>query len=116
MAILSILQIYLLQDKYDRMNEAQSKTGGVLYFEPLHYELNDCFGALKNVQPDSVFSSREGMIIHPSGNDEAGDVAHDDTENSQAVPSTDVKEKDKKKKTKSDYSNIFYCQHYFNLH
>ena len=102
-----LLQIYLLQDKYDRMNEAHSKTGGVLYFEPLRYELNDCFGALKNVQPDSVFSSREGMIIHPSASDDADDVDHDDTENnSQAVPSTsstDVKQKDKKKKTKSDY-------------
>ena len=90
------------------MNEAHSKTGGVLYFEPLRYELHDCFGALKNVQPDSVFSSREGMIIHPSNSDE-GDDDDDDESNSsvsQAVPSTsttDMTKKNAKKKTKSDY-------------
>ena len=91
------------------MNEAHSKTGGVLYFEPLRYELHDCFGALKNVQPDSVFSSREGMIIHPSNSDEGDDDDEDDESNSsvsQAVPSTsttDMTKKNAKKKTKSDY-------------
>ena len=79
-----------MQDNYDCMNEVQSKTGGVLYFEPLHYELNDCFGVLKNVQPDSIFSSHEGMIIHPSNSDEGDD--DDDNESnssvSQAVPSS----------------------------
>ena len=93
------------------MNEAHSKTGGVLYFEPLRYELHDCFGSLKNVQPDSVFSSREGMIIHPSNSDEGDD---DDNESnssvSQAVPSTssaDLPKKNEKKKTKSDYISLF---------
>ena len=90
------------------MNEAHSKTGGVLYFEPLRYELHDCFGALKNVQPDSVFSSREGMLIHPSTSDDADDDNDDDETNfsvSQAVPSTsssDMNKTDKKKKTKSN--------------
>ena len=27
-----IIQIYLLQDRYDKMNDAGTKTGGVLYF------------------------------------------------------------------------------------
>ena len=44
------------------MTEADSKTGGVLYFEPLCVELNDCFGSLKNITPDSVFSARKGLL------------------------------------------------------
>ena len=59
-----IIQIYLLQDCYDKMNDVGTKTRGVLYFKPLRAELHDCFGAIKNVQPDSVFSSRQGMIVH----------------------------------------------------
>ena len=64
-----VIQIYLLQDRYDKMNDASAKTGGVLYFEPLRTELHDCFGAIKNVQPDSVFSSRQGMIVHTPPDD-----------------------------------------------
>ena len=44
------------------MTVADGKTGGVLYFEPLRVELNDCFGSLKNITPDSVFSARKGLI------------------------------------------------------
>ena len=98
------LQIYLLQDKYDRMNEASSKTGGVLYFEPLRYELNDCFGALKNVQPDSVFSNREGMINNPRNNsddddDDSHTAASEGSETSASA--SDAKKKEAKKKSKS---------------
>ena len=67
------------------MNDAASKTGGVLYFEPLRAELHDCFGAIKNVQPDSVFSSRQGMIVHTPPDDLAdtsNDTASNDTDNS----------------------------------
>ena len=53
------------------MNDAATKTGGVLYFEPLRTELHDCFGAIKNVQPDSVFSSHQGMIVHTPPDDAA---------------------------------------------
>ena len=81
------LQIYLLQDKYDRMNEASSKTGGVLYFEPLRYELNDCFGALKNVQPDSVFSNREGIITNPRNNSDDDDSNAAGSEGSETTAS-----------------------------
>ena len=52
------------------MIEAGNKTGGVLYFKPLRVELNDCFGALKNVQPDSVYSSRKGLLVHKPTNDD----------------------------------------------
>ena len=54
--------IYLLQDHYDKMIEGDGKTGSVLYFEPLQVELNDCFGSLKNITPDSVFSAQKGLI------------------------------------------------------
>ena len=88
------------------MHEAQSKTGGVLYFEPLRYELNDCFGALKNVQPDSVFSSREGMIIHPSNSDDDDDNNTDKisllSEATASTSGSDAKKKANKKKTKSN--------------
>ena len=58
------------------MNDAASKTGGVLYFEPLRTELHDCFRAIKNVQPDCVFSSRQGMIVH-SPPDEGAETSND---------------------------------------
>ena len=78
------IQIYLLQDRYDKMNDAATKMGGVLYFEPLRAELHDCFGAIKNVQPDSVFSSRQGMIVHTPPDDLAdssNDAASTDADN-----------------------------------
>ena len=56
------MQIYLLQDRYDRMIAADGKTGSADYFEPLRFELNDCFASLKNITPDSVFSARKGLI------------------------------------------------------
>ena len=44
------------------MHENAKKSGGLLLFEPLRIELNDCFGALKDVRPDAVFSSRSLLI------------------------------------------------------
>ena len=67
------------------MNDASTKTGGVLYFEPLRAELHDCFGAIKNVQPDSVFSSWQGMIVHTPPDDLAdssNDAASTEADNS----------------------------------
>ena len=40
------------------MVEAGKKTGSVFFFEPLHDELNDTFGAMTNVAPE-VFSVQE---------------------------------------------------------
>ena len=37
---------------------ASKKTGSVDVFDPLHEELQDCFNALKEVNPDQVYSSR----------------------------------------------------------
>ena len=60
----------------------------------------------KNVQPDSVFSSREGMIIHPSNSDD-DDNDDESSLHSEATASTsgsgiDGKKKASKKKTKSN--------------
>ena len=44
------------------MVEADGKTGSTDFFEPLRVELQDCFSALKNITPDSVFSARKGLI------------------------------------------------------
>ena len=42
------------------------KTGGCFIHEPLRYELNDTFGAMENIAPDSVFSSKHGLQINPN--------------------------------------------------
>ena len=68
-----------MQDCYDKMNDAATKTGGVLYFKPLRAELHDCF-----VQPDSVFSSHQGMIVHIPPDDateNSNDTESNQTEN-----------------------------------
>ena len=91
-------QIYILQDQFDQMNEASSKTGGCLHFEPLCYELNDCFGALKNVQPDSVFSNRQGLIVHPTTSDDD----NDDTETSTDVSPSGSTSSQKKRREKEN--------------
>ena len=89
------LQIYLLQDRFDKMTEAGSKTGGVLFFEPLRVELNDCFGALKNVQPDSVFSSRKGLLVHKP-DDGTGD---EDSNGAETASDEQAKNKRERKST-----------------
>ena len=66
-------QIDRLKKQYDAMQQATKKTGSVLYFEPLRKELNDCFGALKDVNPDKVFSNRRGMQGPPQPTDGTGD-------------------------------------------
>ena len=67
------------------MNDAATKAGSVLYFEKLRAELHNCFGAIKNVQLDSVFSSYQGMIVHTPPDDvtdSSYDTAANETENS----------------------------------
>ena len=63
------------------MTVADGKTGGVLYFEPLRVELNDCFGSLKNITPDSVFSARKGLI-EKSKNSQDMEESPDETDKS----------------------------------
>ena len=90
------------------MNEASSKTGGVLYFEPLRYELNDCFGALKNVQPDSVFSNRSGMICHPNNSDNDDDDSNDTQSQATSSSTQSATEQKKEAKTKSKSNFLLY--------
>ena len=81
-----LCQIEILKRRYDDMMEASKKSGSVLYFELLHIELNDCFGALKDVRPDTVFSSRTGLKVNkPAEHDNDNDV-EDLTENNQTEP------------------------------
>ena len=82
------------------MNDAATKTGGVLYFEPLRTELHDCFGAIKNVQPDSVFSSRQGMIVHTPP-DDAADSSNDLESNESETPSKDNEQQKGQRERKS---------------
>ena len=77
------------------MTAAAKKTGSVLYFEPLRLELNDCFGALKDVNPDQVFSNRKGM------EEKASNTEADETQNSESDPlPAEVTDKKRKKKCK----------------
>ena len=55
------------------MQAASKKTGSVPYFEPLRVELNDSFGALKDVSPDMVFSNRQGMESGSTDNAEGNE-------------------------------------------
>ena len=45
------IQIDRLKKRFDAMTQAAKKTESVLYFEPLRCELQDGFGALKDVSP-----------------------------------------------------------------
>ena len=98
----TLLQIYLLQDRFDKMNSGESKSGTVETFEPLRVELNDCFNSLKNVQPDSVYSSRKGLIVHKSNDDTTGDEDSNDVEI--------ASEKSDEQKTKRERKSIYLQQ------
>ena len=77
------------------MTAAAKKTGSVLYFEPLRLKLNDCFGALKDVNPDQVFSNCKGM------EEKASNIEADETQNSESDPlPAEVTDKKRKKKCK----------------
>ena len=85
------------------MQAASKKTGSVCYFEPLRVELNDCFGALKDVSPDQVYSNRKGM-------DEATNSTHDEPTNvNQASTSkaNDGQQEHTKKKTRKSNYNFY---------
>ena len=75
------------------MTAAAKKTGSVLYFEPLRLELNDCFGALKDITPDQVFSNRKGMEENSCNNDDS--VAQNAESNPLPAEVTDKKRKKK---------------------
>ena len=83
------------------MVDAGKKTGSSTYFEPLCKELNECFGALKDVNPDQLFSNRRGTHV---GN--PVDIDEDNANNSNAEtpqPSTSYKENKVRKSNYYDY-------------
>ena len=55
------------------MQAAAKKTGSVLHFEPMRKELINCFGALKDVTPDQVFSNRRGTSVNKPSESGSGD-------------------------------------------
>lgn len=85
------------------MVDESKKTGNAYHFEPLQSKLNDTFGVMKNVTPDSVFSNIKGLQVNPHS-DKTNDT--EDTDNSRdeepqlVTPSTE-EVKDKKKNPKS---------------
>ena len=77
------------------MTAADKKTRSVLYFEPLRLKLNDCFGALKDVTPDQVFSNCKGMEENASNIEADDSVAQNSESNPLPAEVTDKKRKKK---------------------
>ena len=95
-------QIERMKKRYDALVDGSSKTGSSQFFEPLSKELNKCFGALKDVNPDQVFSSRRGSKF---GNPVSGDANNSDVPAEASTSTADMKEK----KPKSNSSGTIYC-------
>ena len=94
------IQIDRLKKRYDAMVDTGKKTGSSPYFEPLCKQLNECFGALKDVNPDQLFSSRCGT--HVGNPVEVQDDANINNSNGEMpLPSTSQKDK---KQPKSKYN------------
>ena len=68
------------------MVEMGKKTGGQYFFEPLRTELQDTFGALCHVSPDSVFSSISGLENNQNSLSDEEDETFND--NAEANPPT----------------------------
>ena len=96
------------------MTESSNKTGSVFYYEPLHVELNDCFGALKDSNPDMVFSSRNG----PTGAMEQA-LNDLDTEKANSVDDKSDTEKEeskaKKKKMRSNKCKFLFFNNNYKI-
>ena len=84
------------------MVDAGKKTGSSTYFKPLCRELNKCFGTLKDVNPDQLFSSRHGTHV---GNPVEVDDDDTNANNSNAeTPQPGAS----KKKPRSNYQQSLY--------
>ena len=88
------------------MVQASKKTGSVLYFEPLRLELNDCFGALKDVSPDMVFSNRKGLNIQGGCGDSSSDK-NDETVGEQSTSTSDSDSANSTKKKAQSKCHVF---------
>ena len=95
-------QIDRMKHRYDTMIEQDKKSGGCLYVEILCRELNECFGALKDVTPDKVYSCRKRMLSGASlvaESDEANTNSNNNSEDAEAGPSGEQASSSKQKKT-----------------
>ena len=88
-------QIDNLQRRYDKMVDESKKSGNAYYFEPMRFELNDTFGVMKNINPDSVFSNLKGLQVAPNSD------ANDDEE--VELVTSPNKDDNKKKERKCEY-------------
>ena len=83
-------QIERMKKRYDALVDGSSKTGSSNFFEPLTKELNECFGALKDVNPDQVYSSRRGSKF---GNPVNPEDNKSDATDGPSTSSTEMKDK-----------------------
>ena len=81
------------------MVEESKKSGNAYYFEPLRNELNDTFGVMKNINPDSVFSNLKGLQVAPNS-----DATNDDEDEVELISPN--KDDSKKKERKREYINV----------
>ena len=79
------------------MVDESKKSGNCYYIEVLRTELNDTFGVMKNVNPDSVFSNLKGLQIALNSDASKQDDGDDD-DNVELITPTDSKDEGKKKK------------------
>ena len=94
-------QIDRMKRRYDTMIEQDKKSGGCLYVEILRRELNECFGALKDVTPDKVYSCRKGMLLGASlvaETDEVNTNSNNNAEDAEAGTSGEQASTSKQKK------------------
>ena len=88
------------------MVDAGKKTGSSTYFEPLCRELKECFAALKDVNPDQLFSSRRGTHV---GNPVEVDDDDPNANNSNAETPQPGTSKKEKKKARSNYQQFIFA-------
>ena len=81
------------------MVEESKKSGNAYYFEPLRSELNDTFGVMKNIMPDSVFSNIKGLQVNPNTDKSSEAEGEEDDEPQLVAPSTSNDDTKEKKKT-----------------
>ena len=86
------------------MVEMGKKTGGHFLWEPLRTELQDTFGALSHVAPDSVFSSIQGHENNPNSLSDDDDEGMENPDRTPPEAQTPKAEKSKKQ-TKSTSIN-----------
>ena len=95
-------QINRMKKRYNNMIENDKKSGGCLYFEPLQKELTECFGALKDVTPDKVFSSRRGMLTGANLAAENEENSNSSNSNNDGLSPSDASTTTEQKKPKSN--------------